>query len=278
MIYFKLNDGNEIPALGLGTYKITERSDMEEAVEAAIEAGYEYFDTAAFYDNEDLLGLALNNAPIKRSDIKIATKVWPSLFGTDLTKRSIETSLKNLQTDYIDVIHLHWYGKYFDEAWKVFEDYKNQGIIKSIAVCNFNKDQMNELLELGPKPAMDQLESNPGLQNEDLVSYLRENNIVHQAWSPLAKGKSGLLDEDILQNLGKKYGKSPAQIALRWNIQRGTMVIPKSVHKDRIKENISIFDFELSEDEMDLIRSLDKDKSYSHRPGDKEWLKEIGRK
>lgn len=278
MIYYTLNDGNKVPALGMGTYKITERKDMEEAIEAAFENGYEYFDTAAFYENEDILGLALKNAPAKREDIKIATKVWPSMFGKDLTRLSIENSLKALQTDYIDVIHLHWYGKYFDEAWEVFKDYKRQEIVKSIAVCNFNQEQMEELLKLGEKPAMDQLESHPHLQQADLVQYLKENKINHQAWSPIARGKSDLLDEEILKDLAKKYGKSPAQIALRWNIERGTMVIPKSVHKSRVKENISVFDFEISPEDMELIKKLDQDKSYSNRPGDQAWLDEIGRK
>ncbi|MDD7305982.1 MAG: aldo/keto reductase [Peptoniphilaceae bacterium] len=277
MIYFKLNDGNKVPALGLGTYKITDRKDMEEAVQAAFENGYTYFDTAAFYENEDLLGLSLKNSPKKREDYQIATKVWPTMFGESLTKKSIDNSLKALQTDYIDIIHLHWYGKYFDQAWKVFEDYKRQGIVKSIAVCNFNQEQLNELSKIGQKPVMDQLESNPYLQNNDLVSYLNDNKIIHQAWSPLARGKDGIFNDPILVKISKKYNKSPAQLALRWNIQRQTMVIPKSLHKNRIKENISIFDFTLTNEEMEQIKSLDKNLSHSHRPDDEAWLKEIGR-
>lgn len=277
MKYFTMNDGISIPALGLGTYKIEDRNDMETAIEAAIENGYEYFDTAAFYNNEDILGLALKNAPIERKEYKIATKVWPSMFGTDQTKRSIDKSLEYLQTDYIDVVHLHWYGKYFDEAWEVFKDYKRQGLIKSIAVCNFNKEQMEELIKLGEKPSLDQLESSPLLQDEDLVSYLKDNNIIHQAWSPLARANSDLFENEVLIKLGEKYNKTPAQIALRWHIERGTMVIPKSVNPDRIKENISIFDFDLTKEDMKAIKTINKDKRYSHSPSDEAWLEEIGR-
>lgn len=278
MKYIKLNDGNEIPALGLGTYKITDRRDMEDAIEAALENGYRYFDTAAFYDNEDLLGLSLKNAPVKREDIKIATKVWPSMFGKDQTRKSIDTSLKNLQTDYIDVLHLHWYGKYFDEAWKVFEDYKRQGLVKSIAVCNFTPAQMEELLEVGEKPVMDQLESSPLLQDDETISYLKEKEIIHQAWSPLARANSGLFDNDVIVKLSKKYNKTPAQIVLRWHIERKTMVIPKSTHASRIKENISVFDFNLSKEDLDQIKTIDENKAFSNRPDDQDWLKEISRR
>lgn len=277
MKYFKLNDGNKVPVLGMGTYKITDRSDMEKAIEAAFKNGYEYFDTAAFYDNEDILGKALSNAPVKREDYKIATKVWPSMFGKDLTKKSIDQSLEKLETDYLDVVHLHWYGKYFDEAWEVFKDYKDQGIIKSIAVCNFTQDQMEELLKLGEKPVMDQLESSPLLQNHDMVSYLKENDIVHQAWSPIARGRDELFENEAVVKLSKKYGKSPAQISLKWNIERGTMVIPKSVHPERIEENISIFDFDLTREDMDLLQTVNKNKRFSHAPDEEDWLEEISR-
>ncbi|MGO3018738.1 MAG: aldo/keto reductase [Anaerococcus sp.] len=278
MKYFEMNDGITIPALGLGTFKIKDRKEIEVAIEAAIENGYEYFDTAAFYDNEDLIGQAFKNAPLKREEYKIATKVWPSMFGKDLTKKSIDKSLENLQTDYIDVIHLHWYGKYFDEAWEVFKDYKRQGIVKSIAVCNFTKEHMEELLKLGEKPTMDQLESSPLLQDDDLVSYLKDKNIIHQAWSPLARANSDLLKNKEIIKLGEKYNKTPAQITLRWHIERGTMVIPKSINPDRIKENISIFDFDLTKEDMEAIKSIDKNKRFSHAPDEKDWLDEIGRK
>lgn len=278
MKYFTLNDGIKIPAIGLGTYKIKDQETMERVIEAAFENGYEYIDTAKFYENERYLGNALKNAPLKREEYKIATKVWPIDFGEDETKKSIDNSLNELQVDYIDVIHLHWYGRYFKEAWKVFQDYKRQGLVKSLAVCNFEIEQMKELLELGETPVMDQLESSPYFHNKDVVRFLEENKIQHQAWSPLTQGKSGLLEEEVLINISNKYGKTPAQIALKWNVERGTMVIPKTATPSRVKENISIFDFELDQEDMNAIASIDKKKRFSNHPTDPEWLESISRK
>ncbi|MDY3006418.1 aldo/keto reductase [Anaerococcus porci] len=275
MKYIKLNDNKKIPQIGLGTYKITERKVMANVIEAAFESGYEYIDTAKFYDNEDIIGAELKNSNKKREEYQLVTKVWPTYFGEDLTKKSIDESLENLQTDYIDIILLHWYGKDYDKAWKVFEEYKRQGIVKSIGVCNFEIKQLKELLKIGEAPVLDQLESSPHFQNSKTLEFLKENKIVHQAWSPLARGRSNLLEEDVIKNLSNKYNKTPAQIVLRWHIERGTMVIPKSSHPARIKENIDIFDFELSDDDMKAIKSLDIQKRYSNDPEDEIWLKEL---
>lgn len=275
MKYYTLNDGLKIPAMGMGTYKIEDEKLMEEVIQAALELGYEYFDTAKFYNNEAYIGKALENAPAKRKDYMLATKVWPKDFGIDATKRSIDESLKDLRTDYLDVVHLHWFGKDFDKAWKVFMDYKDQGIVKSIAVCNFMPEQLVKLLELGEAPSMDQLESHLFLQDPETRAFLKENNIKHQAWSPLARTRGGLLDEEILKELSDKYNKTPAQIALRWNIDQGTMIIPKSVHAKRLKENIDIFDFELEECDMHALASLDRRQRFSNDPLDEDWLEEI---
>lgn len=272
MKYITLNDGIKVPAMGLGTYKIEDEKTMDEVINAALEFGYEYIDTAKFYNNEEFIGKALKNSSKKRSDYMLATKVWPSDFGSDKTKRSIEQSLKKLDTDYIDVIHLHWFGEDFDKSWKVFMDYKDQGIVKSIAVCNFMPEQLVELFELGEKPSMDQLESHLYLQDPETINFLKENNITHQAWSPLARTQGGILEEEILNKLADKYNKTPAQIALRWHIDRGTMIIPKSVHKERLKENIDIFDIELDEYDLNSLSSLDKKKRFSGDPLDQEWL------
>lgn len=272
MKYFDLNDGNKLPAIGFGTYKITEEKDMDLAVNTALEAGYTYFDTAKFYENEDILGRYLKESGKKRSDYKIATKVWPNAYGADDTKRSIDESIKDLGVDYLDVALLHWYGKDYKETWQVFKDYKDQGIIKTIGVCNFSIGQMTELLDTGIAPAIDQLESHLHLQDKDTHEFLHQNNILHQAWGPLSQGKSDLLEEKVLKEIAKKYGKSPAQIALRWNIERGVMILVKSSHKERIHENISIFDFELTSEDMNALASLDKKTRYSSDPEDKEWL------
>lgn len=272
MKYITLNDGIKVPAMGLGTYKIEDEKTMDEVINAALDFGYEYIDTAKFYNNEEFIGKALKNSSKKRSEYMLATKVWPSDFGADKTKRSIEQSLKKLDTDYIDVIHLHWFGEDFDKSWKVFMDYKDQGIVKSIAVCNFMPEQLAKLFEVGEKPSMDQLESHLYLQDPETVNFLKENNITHQAWSPLARTQGGILEEEILNKLADKYNKTPAQISLRWHIDRGTMIIPKSVHKERLKENIDIFDIELDESDLNSLASLDKKKRFSGDPLDQEWL------
>lgn len=277
MKYFKLNNGIEVPALGFGTYKITEESDMEVAIGEAVDKGYRYFDTAKFYENEKILGKYLNQAGLKREDFKVATKVWPSSFDTDNCKRSLDESLADLDLGYIDLILLHWYGKDFDKAWKVFCDYKDQGLVKSLGVCNFTIDQMTELVNIGEKPVLDQLESHLYLQDRKTCEFLKENNILHQAWGPLSQGKSNLLDEEILKDIGDKYGKTPAQIALKWNIERGTMVLVKSTNPNRIKENISLFDFDLKEEDKHALTSLDKNKRFSNDPANKDWLDQIRR-
>ena len=277
MKYFKLNNGSKVPALGFGTYKITEDSDMEVAIGEAVENGYRYFDTAKYYGNEKILGKYLKQTGLKRADINVATKVWPSSFDTDNCKRSLDESLADLDIGYIDLILLHWYGKDFDKAWKVFCDYKNQGLVKSLGVCNFTINQMTELLNIGEKPVVDQLESHLYLQDRKTADFLKENNILHQAWGPLSQGKSNLLDEEILKEIGDKYGKTPAQIALKWNIERGTMVLVKSTNPNRIKENISLFDFDLKEEDMHALTSLDKNTRFSNDPANKDWLDQIRR-
>ena len=272
MKYFDLNDGNRVPAIGFGTYKITEEKDMDLAVNTALEAGYTYFDTAKFYENEDILGRYLKESGKKRSDYQIATKVWPNAYKADDTKRSLDESIKDLGVDYLDVALLHWYGKNYKESLKVLKDYKDQGIIKSIGVCNFSTGQMTELLETGITPILDQLESHLHLQDKDTHEFLKENKILHQAWGPLSQGKSDLLEEKILKEIADKYGKTPAQIALKWNIERGVMILVKSSNKGRIHENIEIFDFNLTYEDMHALASLDKKTRYSADPEDKEWL------
>ena len=277
MKYFKLNDGTKVPAIGFGTFKITEEADMERSIGSAIEAGYRYFDTAKYYENEDLFGKYLKGSGLKRGEIQVATKVWPVDFDPDACRRSIDNSLKKLDLDYIDVLLLHWYGEDFDKAWKVFQDYRDQGLVKSIGVCNFTRAQLKELISLGEKPVLDQLESHLYLQDTDNKNFLVENGILHQAWGPLSQGKSNLLDEQILKEIGDKYGKTPAQIALKWNIERDTMVLVKSSNEGRIKENISIFDFDLSEEDMNALASLDRKERFSNDPENQEWLDKIRR-
>lgn len=277
MKYFELNNGIKVPALGFGTYKITEEADMEAAIGAAYENGYRYFDTAKYYENEKILGKYLKETGLKREDYQVATKVWPSSFDTDLCKRSLDESLNDLDIDYIDFILLHWYGSDFKKAWEVFKDYQRQGLVKALGVCNFTINQMKELLDMGELPVLDQLESHLYLQDNATHDFLKENNVLHQAWGPLSQGKSNLLDEKILKEIGDKYGKSPAQIALKWNVDRGTMVLVKSKNPARVKENISIFDFELTDDDRKALKKLDKNTRFSNDPANQEWLDQIRR-
>lgn len=277
MKFFELNNKIKVPAVGFGTYKITEEADMEAAIGAAFEEGYRYFDTAKFYENEKILGKYLKQTGLKREDYQVATKVWPSYFDKDMCKKSLDESLEYLDIGYIDFILLHWYGEGFKEAWEVFRDYKDQGLVKSLGVCNFMPGQMKELLDLGEVPVLDQLESHLYLQDKKTHDFLKENNILHQAWGPLSQGRSNLLDEKILKEIGDKYGKSPAQIALKWNVDRGTMVIVKSSNPSRIRENISIFDFELDDSDRLALTELDKNTRFSNDPENKEWLDQIRR-
>ena len=277
MKFFELNNEIKVPAIGFGTYKITEEADMEAAIGAAFEEGYRYFDTAKFYENEKILGKYLKQTSLKREDYQVATKVWPSYFDKDMCKRSIDESLAYLDIGYIDFILLHWYGEGFKEAWKVFRDYKDQGLVKSLGVCNFMPGQMKELLDLGEVPVLDQLESHLYLQDEKTHEFLKEKKILHQAWGPLSQGRSNLLEEKILKEIGDKYGKTPAQIALKWNLDRGTMVIVKSSNPSRIRENISIFDFDLDDSDRLALRGLDKNTRFSNDPENDEWLDQIRR-
>ena len=277
MKFFEFNNKIKVPAVGFGTYKITEEADMEAAIGAAFEEGYRYFDTAKFYENEKILGKYLKQTGLKREDYQVATKVWPSYFDKDMCKRSLDESLEYLDIGYIDFILLHWYGEGFKEAWEVFRDYKDQGLVKYLGVCNFMPGQMKELLDLGEVPVLDQLESHLYLQDKKTHDFLKENNILHQAWGPLSQGRSNLLDEKILKEIGDKYGKSPAQIALKWNVDRGTMVIVKSSNPSRIRENISIFDFELDDSDRLALTELDKNTRFSNDPENKEWLDQIRR-
>ena len=277
MKYIKLNNGSKVPAIGFGTYKITKEADMELAIGEAVENGYRYFDTAKYYQNEKILGKYLKETGLKREDYQVASKVWPSSFDTDAAKRSLDESLADLDIGYIDIILLHWYGKDFEKAWEVFRDYRDQGLVKALGVCNFTINQMTELINLGEKPVLDQLESHLYFQDRKTVEFLKVNEILHQAWGPLSQGKSNLLEEKILREIGDKYGKSPAQIALKWNIDRGTMVLVKSSNEGRIKENISIFDFDLSQEDMNALASLDRKERFSNDPENKEWLDKIRR-
>lgn len=275
MKYFKLNNGNEIPGIGFGCYTITDENILRDVLIECKKCNYELIDTAYFYDNEDLIGKVLKEENLENA-FQIATKVWPIDFGAENTKKSIERSLKSLNRDYIDIMYLHWPGEDMEESWKVLEDYYEQGVLKNIAVCNFYENHMEALLKnANVVPQINQIELHPLLQKNELLEYLKSKDIQPLAWSPIAKADKELFDSEIMVELSKKYNKSIAQIILAWHITRGTVAIPRTSKVNRVSENIDIFDFELTGEDMDKIKTLDINKHTSNSPENEKWLREI---
>ncbi|MFB6343298.1 aldo/keto reductase [Saccharicrinis sp. FJH62] len=261
-----LNNGVEMPYLGLGVYLTKDGEEVETAVLSALEAGYRHIDTASFYHNEAGVGNALAKSDVDRKDIFITTKVWNSDQGYEKTLKAFEVSLKKLQMDFLDLYLVHWpvKGK-FTDTWRAFEKLYKEGLIRAIGVSNFHEVHLTELLKMAEViPAVNQVEFHPYLVQQSLVDFCKSKGIQHEAWSPLMQG--GVLDVMLLNEIGKKYGKSPVQVTLRWNLQRGTVTIPKSVHPERIRQNVDIFDFELSEEEMRAINALDRNQRVGPDP------------
>ena len=248
----------EMPWMGFGTYKIKEGSEVVDSVKWAMEAGYRSIDTAALYQNEEGVGKAIKESSISRGDIFLTSKVWNSDQGFDQTISAFNTSLKKLGTDYLDLYLIHWpvVGKY-KETWHAMENLHKDGKIRAIGVSNFLVHHLQDLMSYASVvPAVNQVEFHPYLQQPELQAFCRKNEIRLEAWSPIMKGKVSNIKELI--EIGKKYGKTPAQVTLRWEQQKGIVVIPKSVHKERILENADIFDFDLTEEEIKKIDALDK--------------------
>lgn len=259
MIYIErktLNNGVEIPVVGLGVYN--SGSETTDAVRTALENGYRHIDTAAFYGNEVDVARGIKQSGIERKDVFITTKLWNDDMRTHMQCESIERSLEHLKTDYIDLYLIHWPVKdVFVESWKIMEEYYKKGVFRAIGVSNFHTQHMEELLKSAEViPAVNQLEVHPYLTQEPLVKYCQDKGIAVECWSPVARGK--IFNDNVLDEIAKKYNKSISQIVLRWEVQRGLIVIPKSVHKDRIIENAEIFDFTLSKEDMDAIFALNK--------------------
>lgn len=272
----KLSNSNEIPCIGFGTYKLNDENELDIALNTAINSDYTMIDTAHLYQNEALIGNIIKNSCKNREDLIIATKVWPSDFGYDKTMYSIERSLKLLKTDYIDIMYLHWPGDYIVESYRAFERMYDEKVIKNLAVANFLPKHYEEIISsANVAPVINQIEIHPYNQAIDLVDYYKSKNIQIVSWSPIARGGDRIFNNSILIELSQKYNKTISQIVLRWHIQRGLIVIPKSKTPHRIIENISIFDFCLSDEDMLKIRKLDENKAISHSPNEKKWLKYI---
>lgn len=259
--------GWPIPQLGMGTYMIDDYQQCKEAVLTALKCGYRHIDTAQIYKNEAAVGDALAESGIPREDIFITTKLWVSNFSCDKAQTAISGSLKKLKTDYIDLMLIHRpYGNYMP-GWRAMEEAVDAGKIRSIGISNFDGKQTAALLrEARIKPVVNQIECHPYYQQNGLRQYLRENGILVGAWYPLGHGDRKLLQDPVLIALAEKYGKSPAQIILRWHIQTGNIVLPKSTKENHLRDNRKIFDFSLTEEEMARIMKLDKNTSYFTTP------------
>jgi 2,5-diketo-D-gluconate reductase A len=253
-----LVDGNTMPQLGLGVYKV-DNEIAAPLVSHALNNGYRLIDTAAMYENELGVGQGIRDSGVPREEVIVATKFWLDGLGFENTLREFDKSLKLLKLDYLDLYLIHWpapkRGLLYVDSWRAMEKLKNEGLVRSIGVCNFHTHHIDEILKVAEhKPVLNQVELHPWLTQDALLEYDTSHKIVTQAWSPLARGK--ILEEEMLATLGAKHGKSVAQVVLRWHIQRGVAVIPKSNSKDRITENINVFDFELSDQEMAAISAL----------------------
>lgn len=257
--YVTLNDGNKIPQFGLGVYMIPGDADTKEACKEAFALGYRHIDTAHAYQNERGVGAAVKESGIPREEIWITSKLWPSEYGEGKTAAAIDKMLKRLDTEYVDLILLHQqFGDYLG-AWKDMEKAVAEGKVKSIGISNFESERLEELIGAAKiKPAVLQVECHPYYQQNSLKQRIAPYGTVIESWYPIGHGDKGLLNEPVFTELAEKYGKNNVQIILRWHIQEGNIVFPKSTNPKHIRENIDIFDFELTEEEMQRIRGLDK--------------------
>ncbi len=263
------NNGVEIPSLGFGVFKIEDGDDVYEAVLKAIQSGYRHIDTAAEYGNEEGVGRAIRDSGIKREELFITTKLRNADQGYEKTLDAFNLSLKKLRLDYLDLYLIHWPGpdkNLYTESWKVMEKiYKDQKV-RAIGVCNFHIHHLEHLLENTEViPVIDQIELHPLLNQKEIRDYCKEKGILVESWGPLMQGKKDL-NAPLFVELGQKYGKTPAQVILRWHHQNGVIVIPKSVTPSRIEENIDIFDFSLSADDMERVNAYNKDERIGSNP------------
>ncbi len=275
MDYVSLSNGVKMPILGYGVYQVS-KDECERCVLDALKVGYRHIDTAQSYFNEEEVGNAIKKSGISRKEIFLTSKVWIEHYGYEECKQSVLESLRKLQTDYIDLMLLHQpFGDTFG-AWRALVELYNEGKLKAIGVSNFGSDRLVEFCLFNDmKPMVNQIETNPLCQQVEARKWLDKYSVVHESWAPFGEGRNGLFENEVLKNIGNKYNKTPAQVMLRWNIQRGVVVIPKSTHLERIKENFEVFDFELSQEDMQKIEKLDTQKSlfFSHYdPEMVEWF------
>lgn len=258
-----LNNGVNIPAIGIGGW-----AQKKQNICDAIDIGYRMIDTAAQYGNESEIGDAISESGVSRSEIFITTKLWTQDIRDREVESALEKSLKNLRTDYVDLYLIHWPAFGFEEAWLKMEKLHKEGKIRAIGISNFEPHHLEELKMFGANivPVINQIESHPYFSNQPLIDYMSERTVVSEAWCPLGGPQSGEMQDSIINNIAQKYGKSPAQIMLRWHVQRNVIVIPKSSNIVRMKENIDIFDFELDDDDMSQIKKLEQGRRLGAHP------------
>lgn len=258
MEYVTLNNGVKMPLEGFGVYQVPDPVQCENAVLDAINTGYRLIDTAAAYMNEEAVGAAIKKCGVPREELFITTKLWVQDASYKAAKKAIQTSLAKLGLDYIDLYLVHQPMGDYIGGYRAMEEAYKEGKLRAIGVCNFYPHRLLDLCEtVDVIPAVNQVELHPFFQQEDALSLMKEYGIVPEAWGPFAEGSHGIFTHPVLAKIGEKYGKTAAQVALRWNIQRGVVVIPKSVHKDRIEQNLNVWDFTLSEEDMAKIAKLD---------------------
>lgn len=254
----KLNNGIEMPLEGFGVFQVPDPAVCEQAVLDAIESGYRLIDTAAAYMNEEAVGRAIAKCGVPREELFITTKLWVQDASYEGAKQAIETSMKKLGLDYIDLYLIHQPMGDYIGAWRAMEEAYKAGKLRAIGVCNCYPHVLADICEtVAVKPAVNQVELHPFFQQENALALMREYGVHPEAWGPFAEGNHGIFTHPVLTAIGQKYGKSAAQVALRWNVQRGVTVIPKSVHKERMEQNINIWDFTLSGEDMAEIAKLD---------------------
>lgn len=268
----KLNNGVEIPILGFGVYQISDATQCEQCVVDAIQSGYRLIDTAAYYQNEQAVGKGIKRSGIRREELFITTKLWIQRNGFEGAKKSFEASLKRLGLDHVDLYLIHQpFGDVYGE-WRAMEELYQQGKVRAIGVSNFYPDRLMDLIvHNNIIPAVNQIEVNPFLQQVEAQKFFQENNVQVEAWAPFAEGRNNLFKNELLQSIAMKYNKSIPQIIQRWLIQREIIVISKTVHKERMLENLDVFDFELSVEDMSSIITLDTKISsfFDHRDPNK---------
>lgn len=275
MEYVTLSNGVKMPKLGYGVYQVT-KDECERCVSDALKVGYRHIDTAQSYFNEEEVGNAIKKSGIPREELFITTKVWIEHYGYEECRKSVIESMRKLQLDYIDLVLLHQPFADYYGAWRTLEEMYAEGKLRAIGVSNFNPDRLVDICSFSRiKPMVNQVETHPHNQQKAAHEWMKKYGVVHEAWAPFGEGRGGLFTDPVLEKIAAKYGKTTAQVMLRWHIQRGIVVIPKSTHIERMKENFDVFGFTLSDEDMQAIAALDKEQSsfFSHTdPNMVEWF------